>query len=366
MNDGEALILATVRNRIGHLTLNRASNLNALTLPMVRQLQQHLRAWEHNPDVVAVVLRANGEKAFCAGGDIRMLYQSHLAGDGRHKVFFAQEYALDEYIHCYAKPVVALIDGLVLGGGMGLVQGASLRVITERTRMGMPETAIGFFPDVGGSYFLSRLPGQLGTYLGVTGVQVRAADALYAGLADWCISSSQLPELDHCLNHMSWPQHPAQALQALIATLGVDKFPGSELKAMQPVIDRHFALADVPSIRAALQAETTPTFQDWAEETVEVLDSRSPSAMAITLELLRRGRELSLSECFAQELQLNGNWFENGDLKEGIRARLIDKDHSPVWRPTTLAELDQHFVLAYFDAQPIHKPLPTAGASSLR
>jgi len=349
MNDVEAPVLAAVRNRIGHLTLNRPSGLNALTLPMVRLLQRHLQIWEQDPDVVAVVLRAAGEKAFCAGGDIRMLYESHQSGNGLHDIFFEEEYALDEYIHTYSKPILALMDGLVLGGGMGLVQGASLRVITERTRMGMPEVGIGYFPDVAASYFLPRLPGELGIYLGVTGIQIRAADALYADLADWCITSSQIPELDHCLNNMSWTNQPRQALQVLLATLGVSKFPGSELKAMQPAIDEHFAQPDLPSIRAALLAETSPQFQDWAEETVDVLDSRSPMAMAVTLELLRRGRKLSLSECFAQELHLDYQWFDKGDVMEGVRALIIDKDKCPVWNPPTLAELDPVRVHAFFN-----------------
>jgi enoyl-CoA hydratase/carnithine racemase len=348
MSDVEAPVLAAVRNRIGHLTLNRPGGLNALTLPMVRLLQEHLRTWEQDPNVVAVVLRAAGEKAFCAGGDIRMLYESHKSGNGQHELFLEEEYALDEYIHNYSKPLLALIDGLVLGGGMGLVQGASLRVITERTRMGMPEVGIGFFPDVAASYFLPRLPGELGIYLGVTGIQIRAADALYVGLADWCITSSQIPELDHCLNYMSWTDQPLSALQALLATLGVNKFPGSELKAMQPAIDRHFAEPDLASIRVALLAETSPQFQDWAEETVDVLDSRSPLAMAVTLELLRRGRHLSLSECFAQELHLDYQWFDKGDLIEGVRALIIDKDKNPVWNPPTLAELDPARVEAFF------------------
>ncbi|KII37205.1 crotonase [Pseudomonas fluorescens] len=348
MSDVEAPVLAAVRNRIGHLTLNRPSGLNALTLPMVRLLQQQLRSWDQDPEVVAVVLRAAGEKAFCAGGDIRMLYESHKSGNGLHELFLEEEYALDEYIHNYSKPLLALIDGLVLGGGMGLVQGATLRVITERTRMGMPEVGIGFFPDVAASYFLPRLPGELGIYLGVTGIQIRAADALYAGLADWCITSSQIPELDHCLNNMSWTDNPLPALQALLATLGVNKFPGSELRAMQPAIDRHFAEPDVASIRAALLAETSPQYLDWAEETVDVLDSRSPLAMAVTLELLRRGRHLSLSECFAQELHLDYQWFDKGDLIEGVRALIIDKDKNPVWNPPTLAELDPARVEAFF------------------
>ena len=190
-------VLAEVRNHIGHLTLNRPAGLNAITLQMVRSLSAQLQAWAEDPQVYAVVLRGAGDKAFCAGGDIRSLYDSFKNGDTLHQDFFVEEYALDLAIHHYRKPVVALMDGFVLGGGMGLVQGADLRVVTERSRLAMPEVAIGYFPDVGGSYFLPRIPGELGIYLGVTGVQIRAADALYCGLADWYLESNKLADLDH-------------------------------------------------------------------------------------------------------------------------------------------------------------------------
>lgn len=348
MSETERPVLAAVRNHIGHLTLNRPAGLNAVNLEMVRLLDQQLRAWAVDPAIHAVVLRANGEKAFCAGGDIRSLYDSFKRGDTEHETFFEEEYALDQYIHAYPKPLLALMDGFVLGGGMGLVQGAALRVITERVRMGMPEVGIGYFPDVGGSYFLSRLPGELGTYMGVTGLPIRAADALHAGLADWCISHEQIAELDRCLDHMSWSIHPQEALRTLVATLGTNRLPGSELKALHQAIDEHFGQHDVAAIRASLAAETRSEFSDWAEETLKVLDSRSPLAMCVTREMLRRGRDLPLVECFALELHLDHQWFAQGDIMEGVRALIVDKDKSPRWNPPTLAEVTPERVQAFF------------------
>ncbi|MDH4560561.1 enoyl-CoA hydratase/isomerase family protein [Pseudomonas sp. BN411] len=362
MSEHEAPVLASVRNRVGHLTLNRPEGLNALNLPMVRLLCKHLWAWEEDPEIVAVVIRAAGDKAFCAGGDIRMLYESHTAGDNQHELFLEEEYALDEYLHGYSKPVLALMDGFVLGGGMGLAQAASLRIITERTRMGMPEVGIGFFPDVGGSYFLPRLPGELGAYLGLTGRHVRAADALYAGLADYCLPSERIAELDQALDNLNWSYAPRENLHQLLAGLATERIPGSELKAFRQAIDRHFALPDIAAIRQSLLAEDCPEFRDWAEETVRLLDSRSPLAMAVTLELLRRGRHLSLADCFALELHLDYQWFDKGDLMEGVRALIIDKDKNPRWNPPTLAELTQERVLSFFSgfkAAPA-KPLRTA------
>ena len=344
----EAPVLAAVRNRIGHLTLNRPAGLNAVNLEMVRLLQRQLQEWAEDAEILAVVLRANGGKAFCAGGDIRALYDSFKAGDGQWQRFFEEEYALDQYIHAYRKPILALMDGFVLGGGMGLVQGAALRVITERTRMGMPETAIGYFPDVGASHFLSRLPGELGTYLGVTGVQIRAADALYAGLADWCLPSEQIAELDRCLDNLSWTVHPQEALRTLLATLASRKLPGAELRALHPAIEQHFARDSVAAIRASLQSEMRAEFQHWAEETVKLLDGRSPLAMEVTRELLRRGRELPLAECFALELHLDRQWFAHGEIMEGVRALIIDKDKNPRWNPPSLEAVTAERVASFF------------------
>lgn len=342
-------VLATVRNHVGHLTLNRPAGLNALTLPMVRQLHQQLDAWAIDPLVHAVVLRGEGPKGFCAGGDIRSLYDSYKAGDSLHRDFFVEEYALDLCIHHYRKPIVALMDGFTLGGGMGLAQGAELRVVTERSRLAMPETGIGYFPDVGGSYFLSRIAGELGTYLGVSGVQIQAADALYCGLADWFVDSSRLATLDERLDALKWSEQPLKDLQGVLAKLGTQALENPPLAALRPAIDHFFALPDVGSIMEQLRAVTVADTHAWAVSTADLLATRSPLAMAVTLEMLRRGRHLSLEDCFAMELHLDQQWFDRGDLIEGVRALIIDKDKQPCWNPATVDALSRSRVDPFFE-----------------
>ena len=344
----QSTVLAEVRNHIGHLTLNRPSGLNALDLPMVRSLQQQLDAWVDDANIKAVVLRGAGEKAFCAGGDIRSLYDSYKSKDTLHTVFFEEEYALDRTLHHYPKPLLALLDGYVLGGGMGLAQGCDLRLITERSRLAMPEVAIGYFPDVGGSYFLTRTPGQIGTYLGVSGVQIRASDALYCGLADWYTDSSKLPELDQSLDRLQWRQSPLEDLKALLATFAVQTLPDAPLANLRPLIDEVFAHNSVPEIVAHLRAVTKPQHREWATETANLMETRSPLGMAVTLEMLRHGRQLPLEQCFELELHLDRQWFDRGDLIEGVRALIIDKDKTPHWNPPTLSELDPKHVASFF------------------
>ncbi|MFD2642845.1 enoyl-CoA hydratase/isomerase family protein [Pseudomonas japonica] len=344
-----AQVRAEVRNHIGHLILNRPAGLNALTLGMVRSLREQLEAWAVDPAIHAVVLRGEGPKGFCAGGDIRSLYDSFKSGATLHLDFFVEEYDLDLFIHHYRKPIVALMDGFTLGGGMGLAQGAELRVVTERSRLAMPEVGIGYFPDVGGSYFLSRIPGELGTYLGVTGVQIQAADALYCGLADWYLDSTRLAELDHDLDQLSWSAYPLKDLQGVLARLGSQTLVNPPLAELRPAIDHFFALGDIASILEQLRSVTVADSHAWALKTAELMDSRSPLAMAVTLELLRRGRQLTLEDCFRMELHLDRQWFEHGDLMEGVRALLIDKDKQPRWNPASVADLDRQRVEQFFE-----------------
>jgi len=197
-------ILSEVRNHIAFITLNRPAALNALSYEMILELDKQLREYAIDPNVRAVLIKGAGEKAFCAGGDIRSLHQSATSGGSLHQQFFIAEYRLDHYLHFYPKPYIALMDGITMGGGMGLAQGSKLRVVTDRTRIAMPEVGIGLFPDVGGSYFLSRLPGALGTYLALTGNQIRAADALYTRLADAYLARSAIEQLDAVLSALRW------------------------------------------------------------------------------------------------------------------------------------------------------------------
>ncbi|WP_416423584.1 enoyl-CoA hydratase/isomerase family protein [Pseudomonas sp. App30] len=341
-------VIGEVRNRIGHITLNRPTELNALNLDMVRTVQGYLDAYASDPHIHAVMLRGTG-RGFCAGGDVRWLYDTYLDGTQRHETFFTEEYALDQWLHNYRKPVLALMDGYTLGGGMGLAQGADLRIVTERSRIGMPEVAIGYFPDVGGSYFLPRIPGELGIYLGVTGAQIQAADALYCGLADWYVDSGKLATLDERLDKISWSDYPLKDLQSALAKLGVQTLPNAPLDRLRPAIDHFFALPDIASMIEQLHQVTVADSHQWADATAQLMKQRSPLAMSVTLEMLRRGRHLSLEACFAMEMHLDRQWFAHGDLLEGVRALLVDKDKQPRWRPATLELLDRKQVQQFFE-----------------
>jgi enoyl-CoA hydratase/carnithine racemase len=327
------LVLNEVRNHVGYLTLNRPAGVNALTLCMVRELNARLADWAQDDDVFVVVLKGAGSKGFCAGGDVRALCQSYQRNEGLHEAFFAEEYALDMALHQFRKPVVALMDGFTLGGGMGLAQAAELRIVTERSWLGMPETAIGFFPDVGASYFLSRLPGAIGLYLGITGARIQAADALYCGLADWYVEHDRLAQFEERLDRTQWSALPLKDVQNILARLGAQVLPDPPLDRLRPAIDHFFNQPEVPSIIEQLCQVNVADSREWALRTAEDMAQRSPLAMAVTREMLVFGRQLSLESCFHMELHLARQWFERGDLLEGVRALLIEKDKRPSWKP---------------------------------
>lgn len=344
-----SFIQSRLSNQLGFISLDRPKALNSLTLPMVRTLTRTLLEWQQNPTVTAVVIHGSQERAFCAGGDIRFfhdIFQSSTRGDiALVEDFFSEEYALNYLIHTYPKPVIALFDGVVMGGGMGIGQAGpdnQLRIVTERTKMAMPEVNIGLFPDVGASYFLSRCPGALGIYLGLTGAVIGASDALYAGLADLFVPGEHRASLFEFLEQ-SASGDPRKALGIFAAPFAAQVGP-STLAAHRELIERHFSQATVAQIMASLAADSTP----FAQSALALMQSRSPLMMCVTLEQLRRGSKLGVADCLRMERGMVRHCFQHGEVLEGIRALVVDKDLQPRWQPASLAGVTEELVESFF------------------
>ncbi len=318
-------VVAEIRGRVGHLTLNRPASLNALDLPMIRALAAALGAWRDRPDIHAVVIEGEG-RAFCAGGDIRAIRDAALAGDAATiEAFFGEEYALNRQIAAYAKPYVALIDGICMGGGVGVSVHGSSRVVTEAAMFAMPETGIALFPDVGTSHVLPRLPGALGLYLGLTGTRLTGADAVHAGLATHFVPRAQLGALSAAL-----AEDGVGALAGFAAAL-----PPFSLAAHMPAIGRCFSAPTVPELLARLDHEG-----EWGETTRTTLRAMSPSSILWSFGLLRRGAHRDLPACLDAELRLTRFVTRHPDFAEGVRAMIIDKDRTPKWTPPAIEDVD--------------------------
>lgn len=338
-----------VANRTGLITLDRPRTLNSLSLDMIRSLTDVLLAWRDDPAVDAVVLRSSTEKALCAGGDIRYFYDVGTApttgGSASLEDFFTEEYRLNHLIHFYPKLYVALMDGVVMGGGLGIAEAGpdtGLRVVTDGTKMAMPEVNIGLFPDVGGSYFLSRAPGKLGNYLGLTGLTIRAADALYAGLADTFVPQARMAALAQLIDATPGAQLRA-AILGFAAPFAGDAGAGT-LEAQRASIDRHFGAASVEAIMASLASDP----DEFAQQALAAMRKRSPLLMRVTFELLRRGAQMDLADCLRLERILVRRNFEHGEVLEGIRALVIDKDNAPKWNPPALEQVTDEMVAQFF------------------
>ena len=350
-------------NHLGLITLNRPKALNALSLAMVRELTQVLLMWQNDPQVHAVVIRGSNKEgpfgAFCAGGDIRYFHQAALAGDTTLEDFFTEEYNLNHLIQYYPKPYVALMDGIVMGGGMGVSQGAALRVVTERTQMAMPETHIGLFPDVGGGYFLSRCSGAVGEYLALTGQLLRGGESLSVALADAFVPSEQLPMLWHELTQrrfedgdavLTWLREQTQTSTA--------HAKASAPEWLNPSLDAVFGLPTLKDMVLALQAlSDAQGAESWAAHTLSALRHRSPLMLHVTLEQVRRGRHMSLADDLRMERDLVRHCFHTDHLSrrgartetvEGIRALAVDKDRQPKWEPARIEDITPEMVLPFF------------------
>ncbi len=343
-------VLAQVRGQVGLITLNRPKALNALSLGMVRDLMTVLLAWQQDPAVLAVAIRGSNKEgpfgAFCAGGDIRFLHQAGSTGNPEIEDFFTEEYALNHLIHNYTKPYIAFMDGIVMGGGMGISQGASLRLVTERTKMAMPETAIGLFPDVGGGYFLSRCPGHVGEWLALTGDTIGAGDAIAFGLADGCLPLDAQAAVWDALGTQAFAD--GAAVQAFVATKMIAT--DAQLTGARGQIDQYFSLADAPAIVAALEAAGS----DWARTTAATLRKRSPLMLHVVLEQIRRARGMDLAADLRMERDMVRHCFflrpGQSETVEGIRALAVDKDHSPRWNPTRIEDVSPELVAQFFES----------------
>ncbi|HKR42275.1 MAG TPA: enoyl-CoA hydratase/isomerase family protein [Paraburkholderia sp.] len=354
--EAEKDVLIRVVNRVAIVTLNRPAALNALSHAMVRELAVLLERVRTDDGVVALVLEGAGPKGFCAGGDVRAIYRlaREKAREGAHgwQQFFVDEYRLDYALHTFSKPLVALLDGVTMGGGMGLGQAAALRVATSRTKIAMPETRIGLLPDVGATHFLAKMPVEMALYVGLTGAMLSGADALHCGLADACVPGEWLDGYEARLQAAQWSGDLHASLREVFVAPCHEADDGA-LAALTPLIVRHFdrrlrVEQIVAALRADLEREPSQAERAWLEATLEALTHYSPTMLEVTREALLRGRQLTLAECFRMELGIVGRAIEEGDFCEGVRAHLVDKDRKPRWAPATLVEVRpervQHFL----------------------
>ncbi len=344
-------VLFERRGRLGIATLNRPKALNALSHDMVRSLDRQLAEWETDRDVAAVLVRGAGDRAFCAGGDIRAFYDLRDGGAAELSVvFYRDEYRLNRRIFRYPKPYIALVDGVTMGGGVGVSVHGTHWVATERTLFAMPETGIGFFPDVGGGYFLPRLPGSIGMYLALTGARLKAPDSLYAGIANHIVPSERVDDLTETL------AGAAGRVDAILSGFAQD--PGAPpLAAHRDVIDRCFAAESVPAILAALDAESG----EWAAKTAATIRGVSPTSLKVAFRQIHAGAGLSFEDNMKMEYRLSLRFNAGHDYFEGIRAAIVDKDRSPKWQPASLDAVADTDIDAYF--APVPEELTFEGAN---
>lgn len=342
------------RQHVGVITLDRPQALNSLSLEMVRTLTTILRDWREDATIAAVLIKSSHPRAFCAGGDIRFFYEAGRAtpqtGSALIEDFFSEEYALNHLIHFYPKPYIALMDGVVMGGGMGIAQAGPVgrcRIVTERTKMAMPEVNIGLFPDVGGSYFLSRTPARFGTYMALSGEAISVADTLLAGLADYYLPAARLPELEAFLENASlhdWAQGTGLAGQFCGPWQAEPDQTQALLTSQRNVIEQHFGFDQMSQIVASLEADPG----SFARQTLAAMEKRSPLMQAVTLAQLRAGANMGVADCLRMERTMVRRNFTHGEVLEGVRALVIDKDNAPRWSLANHAQVSDEVVQSFF------------------
>ncbi|ASK32301.1 enoyl-CoA hydratase [Chryseobacterium sp. T16E-39] len=351
-----SLILTDIKNGVGIITLNSEKTLNALSLPMIEELKIVLSVWKTNDEVACVFLQGAGEKAFCAGGDVRQLHDAIVAQRSIdvHKIpqdcfdFFSKEYKVDYMIHTYPKPVVVWGHGIVMGGGIGLIAGASHRVVTEKSKLAMPEITIGLYPDVGGTWFLNKMPSAYGLYLGLTGARLDGSDCKFLGLADFYLSSSLKEQILDALQQAVWNGENHQIVSEILENFskGID-IPEAQTELYQAFIHRFEGVDSLAEFAEILT--DYPKKDDWILNGLKSFEAGSPTSAHIIFRQLKQGRKLSLEEVFQSELNLSCQCCIHPDFAEGVRALLVDKDLAPKWQPNSLNEITKDWVDGYFE-----------------
>lgn len=333
---------------IGMITLNRPKALNALSQTMCMAIDQALQDWQQDDAIKAVIVKGEGEKAFCAGGDIRQLYDNGADKVEESSSFFWHEYRMNARIKHFTKPYIAILDGITMGGGCGLSMHGSHRVATERLMLAMPETGIGFFPDVGGGHFLANCPDSSGMYLGLTGNRIDAADALYTGFATHTIKSSQVEDMLYKLMHIEWGQNYHAVVDRVLADYH-SNMGQSQLESKREQVAELFGKSSVADIVAALQAYNTEACKEWCQKTLKTLSSKSPTSVLVTFEQIKRAAKMEFDDALAMEFNMAWHFMQGHDFYEGVRAALVDKDRNPKWQPDQLSAVDTQTVKQYFD-----------------
>ncbi|MDM5154885.1 enoyl-CoA hydratase/isomerase family protein [Bacillus sp. DX1.1] len=342
------VLFSVSENGIASITLNRPKALNSLSYDMLQPIGQKLKEWENDDRIAIVIMKGAGTKGFCAGGDIKTLYEARSNETALQKAeqFFEEEYEIDTFIYKFSKPIIACLDGIVMGGGVGLTNGASHRIVTERTKWAMPEMNIGFFPDVGAAYFLNKAPGHTGRYVALTASVLKASDVLYINAADRYMSSETLPTFLAEIEKVNWHQQNVHtSLKELLDTFATSPSTESELASVQEEIDTHFSLHTLEEIINSLEKDSSP----FSLKTKETLLSKSPFSLKVTLKQLMDGEEKSLEQCFATDLVLAKNFMRHEDFFEGVRSVVVDKDQNPQYKYKQLADVSDEVVNRFFN-----------------
>lgn len=337
-------VIFDCQKHIGLITLNRPTALNALTLPMILALQEQLVTWNHDDDIHAIVIQSNSEKAFCAGGDVRWLYEMGQKDSPRQMEFFWHEYRLNHYIHHLSKPYISLMNGITMGGGVGISLHGSHPIASENFSFAMPETTIGFFPDIGASHILSKCHGAYGIYLGLTGSRIGPQDALRQGLVKYSVQSHHFNELLSALIENDLSSEAYHLVDSVIGSFATDNENFSV--SHQQKIDKYFNYREVQDIFDALEKDS---HDDWCAKMLKNLKHKSPLSLKVSLKQLLRANGMSLADCLNMDFNLVHHFMHAHDFYEGVRALLVDKDRTPSWEPASLTSVQSEMVKRYFE-----------------